>query len=777
MFQVVLDLPVDRREAWIEAQSEAESPLRSRLMAMLAGDELASLRTGGAADMLGDEPMPERIGAYRIVARIGRGGMGAVYRGERMTGDFQHTAAIKLIKPGLLSERLVERFQRERQTLATLQHPYIARLYDGGETADGAPFIVMELVDGQPLLDWSETHALSGEARLRLFGQICEAVAHAHQNLIVHRDITPSNVLVTGEGTIKLIDFGIAKPAGDGGGELPFAIAALTLTPGFAAPERLTGGEATTSGDIYSLGKLLAALVVSANDVELSAIVARATSTDPAHRYATVDALRADIEALRTAMPVAAMSGGKRYLARKFFERHRLGSVAAGTALGLLLIAFAATLWALDRAQTARAEAEERFGQLRSLAGYMIFDLNEQLARTVGNATARRNIVDRAQTYLSGLAASPDATPDIKLEAARGLISLAAIQGVPNAPNFGNREQARGNLNTAIVQLQRSALPAAVSGPDLANALAARAMIEAHADTDIERATQTLAKAEPVLNTVADAERGQRWLLARRAVMVGQLELAAVGQDAGGLVRLAGMLDAETRSSPAAFRQSRDAEINHALADYYRGIAATTVDDSKKAIEFLKAARGRFSRIDEQRPNDPALLYQLLWANYVGFGAASGVAGHKADAEDFLQASRRVIDRLVTLEPGDRSLMMFRGNIVAAEAQALSEKGRFREAESMQRSVIAFLAAASKQESKPGTLNRLVTAHMVHGNIALKGGSRALACNSYREARTLLSQLEARGLAVGSVLVRERGLDRNLARCAKGALESTLEPL
>jgi serine/threonine protein kinase len=251
LFEQLLELPDDQRATRLEEEATLRPELASRVIAMIDADRRARLNTGAAIEEADDEPLPERIGAYRITELIGRGGMGSVYRGEREAGDFAHVVAIKVIKPGLLSESLVDRFLRERQVLASLTHPNIAQLYDGGETGAGSPFFVMEYVDGLPLLQWAEEHEPSREDRVRLFGDICRAVAFAHGSLVVHRDLTPSNVLVTREGVAKLIDFGIAKPAeiDDAPREAP-SIGSLSLTPGYAAPERMVSAAVTTAADI-----------------------------------------------------------------------------------------------------------------------------------------------------------------------------------------------------------------------------------------------------------------------------------------------------------------------------------------------------------------------------------------------------------------------------------------------------------------------------------------------------------------------------------------------
>lgn len=395
LFERLLDVPEPERDKWISAHTSGRVSLVDRLVAMRRADRLEALRTGAAAEALDEEAQPERIGAYRIVEPIGRGGMGTVYRGERTTGDFAHTAAIKVVRPGLLSEALVERFGRERQTLAGLSHPNIARLYDGGETEAGSPYIVMEYVDGLPLLRWVEAHSPSLVERRRLFAEICGAVAFAHRNLVVHRDLTPANVLVTPEGAVKLIDFGIARPvdiAEASHGAVPGLVSGLSLTPGYAAPERLTSAEVTTSADIYSLGKLLEKLMADKlGDPELKAILARATAKLPQNRFPTVEALAADVKVWGEGMPVSAFGGGRRYVLHKFVKRYRGGVVAAAASLVLLVAALGITLLALGRAEAARRAEVERFEQTRAIAKALLFDTYDEVSKVPGSTRARES--------------------------------------------------------------------------------------------------------------------------------------------------------------------------------------------------------------------------------------------------------------------------------------------------------------------------------------------------------------------------------------------------
>ncbi|MBX7187283.1 MAG: tetratricopeptide repeat protein [Vicinamibacteria bacterium] len=293
-----------------------------------------AFRVARAADVISREPVTagETLGVWRVVREIGRGGMGSVFLVERSDGHFRQSAALKILK-GLARPEGLAYFTRERQLLASLAHPNIARLLDGGATAEGEPYLVMEFVDGAPIDVYCREKGLSVPAILGLFVTACAAVAFAHQRLIVHCDLKPSNLLVNAEGRPILLDFGIARLL-DGGGEDRevdgvAAPATAAFTPRYASPEQASRGRIATSSDIYSLGVMLAELLgapsmagmASITDPELRALVSRATAADPSLRYATVDALCQDIERFLEGRPVEAMPPSASYRLRKFVVR------------------------------------------------------------------------------------------------------------------------------------------------------------------------------------------------------------------------------------------------------------------------------------------------------------------------------------------------------------------------------------------------------------------------------------------------------------------------
>ncbi len=277
IFEAAAELPADQRETFIRRECTGDENLCRQVLALLEADgEPHSVFDGFAIDAIGAELgstyQGKRIGPYQLVREIGFGGMGTVYLAERTQGDFQQRAAIKLLRPGMASQHLLDRFQRERQILARLQHPNIARLLDGGLTEDGMPYFAMEYVEGEPLDTYCDARRLSIPERLGLFQTVCSAVQYAHQSLLVHRDIKPGNILVDERGDVKLLDFGIAKLLAEQEEETPVLTRTglRVMTPEYASPEQVRGELVTTASDVYSLGVLLYELLCGRRPYDLA---------------------------------------------------------------------------------------------------------------------------------------------------------------------------------------------------------------------------------------------------------------------------------------------------------------------------------------------------------------------------------------------------------------------------------------------------------------------------------------------------------------------------
>jgi tetratricopeptide (TPR) repeat protein len=351
-------------ESLLAAHADAEG-----FLATSAESFAAPIVVAAAAREPNDRP-GQIVGRYRLLEAIGRGGMGIVWLAERADGQFEQKVALKLIKRGMDSAEILARFLRERQILARLEHPNIARLLDGGVSEDGRPYFVMELVAGRAITDSCNARGLTSEERLRLIGVVARALGHAHRNLVVHRDIKPSNVLVDEHGEIKLLDFGIAKLLGDEGDSTAMTGTGRFMTPEYASPEQSAGAQVTTASDVYQLGALLHELLTGRRPNtsgttpsgrrlkgDLATITARALREEPDRRYPSADDLAEDVERHLAHRPIR--FGGDRfsYRAAKFVRRHRLG-VTGAAALIVLTIGFVGFDAARVRRERDRARHE-----------------------------------------------------------------------------------------------------------------------------------------------------------------------------------------------------------------------------------------------------------------------------------------------------------------------------------------------------------------------------------------------------------------------------------
>ena len=461
--------------------------------------------------------VPERIGPWRLETEIGSGGMGAVWRGRRDDGAFDQVVAIKLVRPDLAREIGHRRLEAERRILASLEHPAIARLIDGGTTGDGLAYLVLEFVDGEPIDAWCDRRRLPLRGRLELFVAVCAAVDFAHRKLVLHRDIKSSNVMVDGAGRPKLLDFGIAKLldplAGDR--EQTLAGGARPMTPAWASPEQLRGEPLTLAADVYSLGLLLCTLTAGVRPAlaeagsaeqlartieargaprleelardgaapgvdarrlggDLARLAARALEPDPALRYRSAAELAADVEAFLAGRPISAHPPSLAYRARKFAHRHAAAVVIAGASVVALLASTAVSVSQARRARLEKARAERRLSDLRELSGTFLFDFEHRLRDLAGATTLRRDVAATALRYLDLLAAEAGDDAVLIADLAHGYVQLGQVQGSPFLPNLGETAAAGASAERALELARR--LDRLLPG----SARAARTLGEAH---------------------------------------------------------------------------------------------------------------------------------------------------------------------------------------------------------------------------------------------------------------------------------------------------------
>jgi serine/threonine protein kinase/tetratricopeptide (TPR) repeat protein len=523
LLQTALELEPGERASYLDVACQGQSFLRHEVESLIgsyaSGAFLETPILGVAPVGIENESTAWRagrhLGAYEIIDQIAIGGMGTVYRAVRADGHYQHQVAVKIVRSDLSTKLTASRFRNERQILASLDHPNIARLLDGGTTTDGLPYFVMELIVGLPITAYCDQHKLTVDARLRLFRMVCSAVQYAHQHLVIHRDIKPSNILITEAGAPKLLDFGIAKILEPGAQweETTATGPGWLMTPEYASPEQLSGGEVTTATDVHALGLVLyqlltghhawrpaspmpheiaRAVLESEPDKpsmavwrteeitkqgeavhltpdrvsslrgdspdklarrlagDLDNIVMKAIRRSPADRYATVDQFSNDIGRHLAGLPVTARKDTLGYRSAKFVRRHTWAVTAVALVLLTLSIGLAATLREARIARAERTRAQQRFNDVRELASANLFELHDAIEQLSGSGPARHLVIQRALQYLDKLSQEAAGDRDLMREMAVGYEKIAELQGNVSGAAVGDSKAALASYLKAL---------------------------------------------------------------------------------------------------------------------------------------------------------------------------------------------------------------------------------------------------------------------------------------------------------------------------------------
>jgi serine/threonine protein kinase/tetratricopeptide (TPR) repeat protein len=519
--------PADRA-AYLEKACASDASLRADIDRLLIAAQKAgpTFLSGLAADsVLGDEDeskgvwIGRRVGAYEIVEKIGVGGMGEVFRALRADDQYKREVAIKLVRVGADADSVIRRFKHERQILASLDHPNIAHLLDAGTTPEGVPYVVMDLIEGEEIDDYCNSRKLSTTARLELFLQVCSAVQYAHQRLIIHRDIKPTNILVTKDGVAKLLDFGIAKilhPDAVNDSFDPTMTMFRALTPGYASPEQIKGEAITTAADVYSLGVVLYELLtgrhpyrtkddtvekiaravceveprkpssmvramepssrnrnaestnspLARNQQKLSKqltgdldnIILKALRKEQQRRYSSAEQFAGDIRRHLESLPVIARKDTLSYRTSKFIARHRAGVAAAVVVALVLLAGLIVTRREAQVARTQQARAERRFNDVRRLANSLVFEIHDSIEAVPGTTTARKLITLRSLEYLDNLAQEAEGEWSLQSELATAYVKVGDVQGQSYNANLGDTQGALASYRKALAIRQTLAV-------------------------------------------------------------------------------------------------------------------------------------------------------------------------------------------------------------------------------------------------------------------------------------------------------------------------------
>jgi serine/threonine protein kinase len=525
VFHEAAEIPIEERSSFLDRACSGNGTLRDEVESLLASLEGAgTFIEEPAARPPGPEPIDslgpgKELGPYRIVQLIAEGGMGAVYQAVRVDDLYRKIVAIKVIKRGLIGEYALKRFDTERQILAHLDHASIAKLLDGGTTPDGRPYFVMDFIAGTPIDQYCDEHKLSIHERVDFFLTVCSAVHYAHQNLVVHRDLKPQNIMVTQDGGVKLLDFGIAKLLDPDTLGISTVTTLQPMTPEYASPEQLSGAPVTTASDVYALGVLLYRLLTGHRPYALETrsiqeifeslrtreprkpslvvrmlenvtgssgltvaltpeIVAAARSTrpdklqrelagdldnivlmalrkEPERRYASAEQFAGDLRRYFAGHPVLARQDTIRYRTGKFIKRHRMGTAAVVLIAATLIGGIMTTTWQARIANVERQRAEQRFNDLRGFANSVLFEIHDAILNLPGSTAAREVLVKRAQQYLDKLASESGGDDSLQRERAAAYERIGDVLGLPSEPNLGHTAAALDSYQKALAIQQR----------------------------------------------------------------------------------------------------------------------------------------------------------------------------------------------------------------------------------------------------------------------------------------------------------------------------------
>jgi tetratricopeptide (TPR) repeat protein len=739
VLQSVIDRPEEARPAFLDEACAGDDELRREVDSLLTANRAAGgflskpVVTERHANLQG-----RRIGPYLMLGQIGYGGMGVVYRAVRDDDVFEKIVALKLVHGGAVPEHL-GRLARERQILARLEHPNIATILDGGATEDAEPYLVMEYVEGTPIDAHCNARGLSTRERLTIFRAVCGAVHHAHQNLVVHRDIKPQNILVTAEGQPKLLDFGIAKLLA--AGVDPDAAQTSTLlpmmTPEYASPEQVRGQPVTTATDVYSLGVVLYQLLTGRLPVavptgslegivrsvcetepalpsvaarsagaagttpravaselrgDLDTILLKALRKEPSRRYLSAQELSEDLGRHLDGRPVRARHDTPGYRVGKFAGRHRAGVAAAILLLVSLVTGLATTFWQWRR-------AERRFADVRALANSLLFEFDDAIKDLPGSTRARELVVTRAVEYLDSLAREAGGDTALQRDLAVAYHRIGDVQGNSRNANLGDSTGALASYRKALA-IQKGLVAGSPADGTLRRELGrlytsagdVQAMVR-----DVEGAQASYDKALAIQEELA--ARDPLDAAPRRDAATSLDGLAGLAMAAGDFGKAQERCRKALKLREAVVADARDDESQRELAGSYKllGDILNKEHQASEALDLHRRALGIRQTLLARRPENTRLRSQTA-ASEMQIGDDLLDLGDLPSALPHFRKSVEMLDQITSGDPNNAQARWLQGLALNNVGYSLRELGHAAEAFAPHRGALSLFDRLSRAD-------------------------------------------------------------------------------
>jgi serine/threonine protein kinase/tetratricopeptide (TPR) repeat protein len=798
VFQQALLLEPSARAEFLNSQCTGDPALREEVESLLeaSAEDVEVLDTPNHLPSLGpvvqqvrdewdrgDSIIGSVIGSYRVQSLIGEGGMGSVYLAVREDAEFRMQVAIKVLHRTSGGYDIVERFRLERQILARLNHPFIARIFDGGITKEGLLYFVMEYIQGIPLDEYLQRTKPNLAARLQLFREISSAVSFAHQNLVVHSDIKMGNILIMEDGMPKLLDFGISRVLDPEGKERTGVHESRgnALTPAYASPEQLRGESLSTASDIYSLGVLLYEMVCGRRPYEvdpgnplailskissgkaprpseistlpgvqsdLDAIIFKAMQARPGDRFITANQFSQDVAHFLNHEPVSACPNTAIYRTRKFLRRNRVAVLVGMVAVASLMGGIATSVHLARTAEFERQRAEARFEDVRQLASSLIFDLDADLARLPGATGIRGKLVERSLEYLDRLSHESSGNRELERELAAAYERLGDVQGRPTVANIGNTALALECYRKALSIRQ------GISRADESN-------LQAKAEV-----AQTYSRLSGLMKLMGDYQSGLQYdrealrmyqeMLALDPLSIEyRRQVASAYTALGGGLSQVGDWDGVLETRRQALRMfeeilaagSTNLEDRRGLCLAHRRLGGILLmlKDQKSSEEHFRKALAiaqemlRENSLDARNMNDVA-------ASAMALGGLLHDERRYHEAKESFRQAIRIHEDLAQKDPLDARNRSLLASAMYRLARTMIANGEAPEALPLvQRTLEMRTELAAENPMNAGAQGEIGESHMLIGDCLLAMNQRSASLASYRRAMDIFRQLQSEG--------------------------------